>query len=231
MNTPRSIAKAACLPRALEVRSTTLMRTLAFATVLSASSIAWAEPPQTPVVAVRSAVPSVKCTPLPQPGMEECAASNGRALTIRLGRIGVEMVLATLLGGGLGALGAYAGLNADLAAGNEAGAGLGLGASFGVALGVGTGVWLGGRAMGGDGSFGWTLLGSAVGTAISAGILAADSRPGLLFFGATIPVAFSVLAFELSAHVIKPHAPAKPSTSARVIPSVGPRYVGVAGAF
>jgi hypothetical protein len=201
-----------------------MLRTTAFVAVLSVSSVAWGDAP-----GQAKPSPTAQCTPLPQPGTE-CAISSGRALTIRLARIGVEMVLGTLLGAGLGALGAYAGLNADLAAGNSAGVGFGLGTTFGVALGVGPGVWLGGRAMGGDGSFGWTLLGSAVGSGISAAILAADSRPGLLVIGATIPVAFSILAFELSAHVKKAQAPSKPP-SARVVPSVGPRYMGVAGTF
>lgn len=84
--------------------------------------------------------------------------------------------------------------------------------------------------MGGDGSFGWTLLGSAVGSGISAAILAADSRPGLLFIGATIPVALSILAFEMSAHVKKSQAASKPA-SAKILPSVGPRSVGVVGTF
>ncbi|HSQ62048.1 MAG TPA: hypothetical protein VLM85_02495 [Polyangiaceae bacterium] len=178
-----------------------------------------------------SIVTLAPCTVLPQPGTP-CAMSGGRATTIRVARIGVELVLGTLFGAGLGALGAYAGLNADLAAGNESGVGLGLGTSFGVALGVAPGVWLGGRAMGGDGSFGWTLLGSAVGTGISAAMLAANSQPGMLFLGATIPVSLSILAFELSSHTRKEAqpSPAKPP-SARVIPSLGPRFVGVVGTF
>ena len=156
--------------------------------------------------------------------------SLGRKTTIRLARIGVEMVLGTLLGAGLGSLGAYAGLNIDLATGNEAGVGFGLGTSFGVALGVAPGVWLGGLSMGGDGSFGWTLLGSAVGTGIAASLLAVDSRPGMLFLGATLPVAFAIFAYELSSHNRKPHAaPTKPS--AKIIPSLGPRFVGLAGTF
>jgi hypothetical protein len=210
------------------MRTTQLLPVLALS-ALSVSSVAGAQtPPPSP-----KQLP--KCTVLPQPGTE-CALTGGRATVIRLARVGVEMVLGTLFGAGLGALGAYAGLSADLAAGNESGVGLGLGASFGVALGVGPGVWLGGRAMGGDGSFGWTLLGSAVGTGISAAILAADSRPGLLFIGATIPVSMSVLAFELSSHAKKgATSMSTPSKSAaakvRVIPSLGPRFVGVVGTF
>ena len=234
-----------------------MLRTTAFIAVLSASSVAWAETPDqadattapassassptTPppraseeVKTPAPAAPSLECTVLPQPG-SECASSAGRATVVRLARIGVEMVLGTLLGAGLGALGAYAGLNADLAAGNESGIGLGLGTSFGVALGVAPGVWLGGRAMGGDGSFGWTLLGSAVGTGISAALLAADSSPGMLFLGATIPLSMSILAFELSSHTKKPaESPSKPvarASGARIIPSVGPRFVGVVGTF
>lgn len=195
------------------------VRITAFLGVLGVSSIASAQSQPKPA--------PTACTVLPQPG-SECAMSTGRATAIRVARVGVELVLATLFGAGLGALGAYAGLNADLVAGNEAGAGLGLGASFGVALGVAPGVWLGGRMMGGDGSFGWTLLGSAVGTAISASMLAFDSRPGMLFLGGTIPVSLSILAFELSSHV--KHA-AHAASAVSFIPTLGPRFVGVAGTF
>ena len=230
-----------------------MLRAGALVVVLSAPSVAWAQAPDpesaptkpaaqvsaeaktaAPPAPSAPAAPSVSndnCTVLPQPG-SECALSPGRATVIRVARIGVEMVLGTLLGAGLGSLGAYAGLNADLAAGNESGVGLALGTSFGVALGVGPGVWLGGRAMGGDGSFGWSLLGSAVGAGISAGILAVDSSPGMLFIGATIPVALSILAFELSAHTKKPApAPASKPAAARLAPSIGPRFVGVVGTF
>jgi hypothetical protein len=195
------------------------MRTPILLVALSVSSVAWAD---TPTIAP-------KCTILPQPDAD-CAMSLGRKTTIRLARIGVEMVLGTLFGAGLGSLGAYAGLNIDLATGNEAGVGLGLGTSFGVALGVAPGVWLGGLAMGGDGSFGWTLLGSALGTGLAASILAVDSSPGLLFLGATLPVSFSILAYELSSHNRKAHVP-PPKPSARIIPSLGPRFVGIAGIF
>ncbi len=217
-----------------------LMKTTPFLFALFFSSIAlraWGDEPspQPSVVATKPPPPPPPvvvvdaCTILPQPG-SECALSRGRATVIRGSRIGVELVLGTLLGAGLGALGAYAGLNADLAGGNEAGVGLGLGASFGVALGVAPGVWLGGRAMGGDGSFGWTLLGSAVGTGISATLLAFNSSPGMLVLGASIPLSLSILAFELSSHTRRVHTQSKPA-SAQVVPSIGPRYVGLSGTF
>jgi hypothetical protein len=171
--------------------------------------------------------PRAECTVIPQPSTT-CALSNGRATTIRLARIGVELVLGTLLGGALGAAGAYAGLNVDLANGNEAGVGFALGTSFGVALGVAPGVWAGGLSMGGDGSFGWTLLGSAGGTAISAALLAANSSPGMLFLGATIPLSSAILAYELSSHVKR--SKTAPS-AAKVMPAISPRFVGVVGAF
>jgi len=194
------------------------MKKLAFVAVLSLSSVAWAEPPKQP-----------KCTVLPQPD-SDCAVSTGRAATIRLARIGVELVLGTLFGAGLGTLGAYAGLNVDLASGKESGAGFALGTSFGVALGVAPGVWLGGRSMGGDGSIGWTLLGSALGTGVSAALLAADSSPGMLFLGATIPLSTSILAFELSSH-LRHESAKKRAPAAKILPSIGPRYVGVTGVF
>ena len=122
-----------------------LKKISAFAIVYSFS---WAASAQTPPKVVQA-----DCTVLPQPSTP-CALSGTRAATIRVARIGVELVLATLLGAALGTGGAYIGLNVDLANGNETGVGLGLGASFGVALGVAPGVWLGGLAMGGDGSVG-----------------------------------------------------------------------------
>jgi hypothetical protein len=195
-----------------------MSKKLAFVAAFSFASSAWAEPPKDP-----------KCTVLPQPDTD-CAVSPGRAATIRLARVGVELVLGTLFGAGLGSLGAYAGLNVDLAQGKESGAGFAIGTSFGVALGVAPGVWLGGRAMGGDGSIGWTLLGSALGTGISAALLAVDSSPGMLFLGATIPLSTSILAFELSSHLRKESAK-KTAPSAKILPSVGPRYVGVTGVF
>jgi hypothetical protein len=195
-----------------------MSKKLAFVAVLSFASAAWAEPPKQP-----------KCTVLPQPDTD-CAISPGRAATIRLARVGVELVLGTLFGASLGALGAYAGLNVDLASGKESGAGFAFGTSFGVALGVAPGVWLGGRAMGGDGSIGWTLLGSALGTGVSAALLVANSSPGMLFLGATIPLSTAILAFELSSHSRKESAKKNPP-AAKIIPSIGPRYVGVAGVF
>jgi hypothetical protein len=189
-------------------------------------------------IAIVSLLPSVAsaqtpppdCTILPQPS-SPCAMSGRRAATIRLARVGVEVILAALLGGAVGATGAYVGLNVDLANGNESGVGLALGASFGVALGVAPGVWLGGLAMGGDGSFGWTLLGAAGGTAISAAILAVDSKPGLLFLGATIPIASAILTYELSSHTKKPSKAATPSATGKILPAVSPSFVGVAGTF
>ncbi len=207
-----------------------MMRTTLFLATISVSSVATAQAVSQPKSTEAAVEPPAPCTVLPQPGTP-CAMTVGRATTIRVARIGVELVLGTLFGAGLGALGAYAGLNADLAAGNEAGVGLALGASFGVALGVAPGVWLGGRAMNGDGSFGWTLLGSAVGTGISAAILAVDSAPGLMFLGATIPVSLSILAFELSAHTKKPAPASTKPPAAQVMPTLGPRYVGIVGAF
>jgi len=202
-----------------------MSKKLAFAAVVSfASAARAASPPET------EKPPKLpKCTVLPQPDTE-CAMSSGRAATIRIARVGVELVLGTLFGAALGSLGAYAGLNVDLASGKESGAGFALGTSFGVALGVAPGVWLGGRAMGGDGSIGWTLLGSAVGTGISAAILEANSSPGMLFLGATIPLSTSILAFELSSHLRRESAK-KPAPSAKILPSIGPRYVGVSGVF
>jgi hypothetical protein len=226
-----------------------MLRTRAFLVVFSVSVAAWAQTADPSTPAATAAPPSVsppatalpatkepvKALPLPTNDcttvlpQAECAVSRGRAATIRIARIGVELVFGTLLGAALGAGGAYAGLNADLAGGKESGVGLGVGTSLGVALGVAPGVWLGGWSMGGDGSFGWTLLGSAAGTGLSAALLAIDDKPGLLFIAATIPVSTSILAYELSSHTRK-RAKLAP-TAAKVTPALGPTFVGVVGTF
>jgi hypothetical protein len=159
-------------------------------------------------------------------------APGWRGALVRGARIGVELTL----GGALGALGAvtggYAGLNADLMNGDEAGAGFAIGTSVGVALGTGPGVWLGGAAMGGDGSFGWTFLAGAVGTGLSSLVIASGPSPETIAIGALLPLSLSIAGYELSSHL---HKPAKPErvdrASLRILPTVGPRYVGVVGSF
>jgi hypothetical protein len=53
----------------------------------------------------------------------------------------------------------------------------------------------------------------------------------MLFLGATIPLSTSILAFELSSHLHKESAKKTPPAGAKIIPSIGPRYVGVTGVF
>src|SRR3972149_1635245 len=94
-----------------------MLRARAFLIVFSVSVAAWAQaadpsvsPPATAVPATKEPVkalppPTNDCTTvLPQ---AECAVSRGRAATIRIARIGVELVFGTLLGAALGAGGAY----------------------------------------------------------------------------------------------------------------------------
>ena len=141
----------------------------------------------------------------------------------------------TLLGAGLGAIGglagAYAGLNVDLLSGHEAGAGLSVGTAFGYTLGAAPGIWLAGRAMGGDGAFGWTLLGCALGTGVSAALLALDDRPPMLAFAATVPLLGGIVGYELSSHSRRAKPAARAAASTLLRPTLGPRSVGLAGAF
>jgi hypothetical protein len=84
--------------------------------------------------------------------------------------------------------------------------------------------------MGGDGSFGWTLLGSALGTGVSSALLAIDDKPAMLAFAATVPVATAIVAYELSSHTRR----AKPgrSTAQRLLlPTLGPTSIGLVGTY
>jgi hypothetical protein len=133
-----------------------------------------------------------------------------------------------MLGVGLGAVGevvgGYVGLSADVSAGHEAGAGLSLGAALGAILAVGPAVWLGGRAMGGDGAFGWTLLGGAIGTGLSAATLAIKDNVGTLVLAAAWPVVGAIVGFELSSNGASDAVVA-------VAPTVSPGAFGLAGRF
>lgn len=191
---------------------------------LSISHPAGAEEP--PAAPPCNAPPTI----LPQPG-GECPETGRRAAAIRIGRIAVEAVLGATLGGLLGLLGAYGGVNVDFLSGHEGGAGLSTGLALGYTLGVAPGVWLGGYAMGGDGSFGWTLLGGAAGTGISAGLLAIDDKPAMLAFSATVPIATAIIAYELSSHLRRKKPESRPATHAFVLPVFSPTSIGLAGAF
>jgi len=146
-----------------------------------------------------------------------------------VGRIAVEAVLGAALGAIPEVGGAYIGLSIDVLAGHEAGAGLSLGAALGAMLGVAPAVWLGGRAMGGDGALGWTLLGGAAGTGVAAAILAIKNSTGTLVIAALMPVIGSVVAYELSSHDRSAAEPVV--TTVTVMPTFGPTSVGLAGTF
>lgn len=181
-------------------------------------------------------VPSAPATPcgaptiLPQ-GSADCPESGVRAVVLRGGRLAAEAVLGAGLGALLGIIGAYAGLNIDLGNGREAGTGFGIGTAIGVTLGVAPGVWAAGTAMGGDGSFGWTLLASAAGTGISAGLLKLDSRPGMIAVASAIPVLSAIIAYELSSHVRRPKPPTEKPPAVTWTPTVGLGHLGVVGTF
>jgi hypothetical protein len=146
--------------------------------------------------------------------------------------MGVEFLLGVGIGVPSEVVGAYAGLSIDVASGREAGAGLWIGTAIG-ALGTAPGVWLGGRAMGGDGSFGWTLIGSTAGTGVAAALLGIKSTQATLVFAATLPIFGAVAGYELSSHTRRTPTPdPEPHRLAlTVVPTIGPNSVGLAGIF
>jgi len=185
-------------------------------------------PPPTPALPGPAVGPcAASPTVLPNPA-RGCTEPGRRGVAFRIARVAVELVLGAGLGAIVGVFGAYAGLNVDLLSGSEASAGFGMGTAVGVTMGAGAGVWLGGYAMRGDGSFGWTLLGSAAGSGAAAAVLALDSRPATLALSATIPLAGAILGYELSSHLRR--APRRPAAAA-LWPALGPTSVGIGGVF
>ncbi|MBS2026607.1 MAG: hypothetical protein JST54_01780 [Deltaproteobacteria bacterium] len=195
---------------------------------LCLSTAAWAED----VPSAQANPPSApeKPTLLPQPWDDNL--STRAALGLRAGRMGVEFLLGAGIGVPSEVVGAYAGLSVDVASGHEAGAGLWIGTAVG-ALGTAPGVWLGGRAMGGDGSFGWTLIGSAAGTGAAAGLLGIKSTQATLMIAGTLPIFGAMAGYEMSSHTrLKPAVELEPHRLAlRVVPSIGPNSVGISGIF
>ena len=199
-----------------------------FASLYLFTSTAWS---QSPPAAPDTVAPcDVSPTVLPQP-TRGCPMVGARGVALRVGRIAVETLLGTGFGALAGLVGAYAGLNVDLLSGHEAGAGFHVGTAFGFTLGAAPGVWIAGNAMGGDGSFGWSLLGSALGTGVSSAILAVDDSTPTLVLAALLPVAGGVVGYELSSHGPRTQAPARQSAAWRVAPVFGPGRVGLVGAF
>jgi len=210
-----------------------VMRALAVFAVLSASAAVAQEDAaapdagvDAPVMAQPDASPQAAAAAVPSPETStvlpvpaEPAPSPRRALVLQVARVALEAVL----GAGVGFLGeltgAYVGLNIDILSGHESAAGLSIGAAFGAILAVAPGVWLGGTALGGDGSFGWTMLGGAIGTAASAALIGIKNNTATLVIAAALPVISSILGYELSAHRHK------------ILPTVGPSGVGVTGVF
>jgi hypothetical protein len=106
--------------------------------------------------------------------------------------------------------------------------GLGTGAVLGGVLTIAPGVWLAGHVLGGNGGFGWTLLGDALGASV--GVTAAVLAPSVptAVLAAAAPLVGAILGYELSSH---PGPPARPQRSARMAPAIYPTGTGVAGVF
>lgn len=174
--------------------------------------------------------PCLAPTVLPQPS---CTCSEPPATTpwLRAARIGLEVVM----GVGLGAVpevgGAYIGILVDVMGGREAGVGMDIGTAIGASLGVGSAVWLAGYLLGGDGSFGWSVLGSTVGTGLAAGVLAIKSTSSSLVVAAALPVIGAITGYEFSSHPRRPSKPDAASSGITVTPTIGPTSVGLAGNF
>jgi hypothetical protein len=152
----------------------------------------------------------------------------GATVALRAGRIALEAVLGTGLGLVGEFIGAYIGVNIDILSGHESAAGFSAGAAVGAILAVAPGVWLGGTLMSGDGAFGWTMLGGAIGTAASAVVLGIKNNTATLIVAGLLPVISSILGYELSSH----HRRAKkPSSGVSIVPTAGPNGVGVVGVF
>ena len=211
-------------------RTLLAMMLVTFAAAAHAQAEA-AGPAAAPAPSAPSAVTLAPCpertTVLPQPS-RDCLPSAPVSRWLRLARIGVELVLGT----GLGALGelsgGYLGFNVDVLSGREAGPGTSIGTALGATLGVAPGVWLGGRTMGGDGSWGWSLIGSAAGSGLGAAVLAIKNTTATLIIAIALPVLGSIAGYELSSN---PHRSEAPASGLSVMPSIGLDSIGLVGAF
>jgi hypothetical protein len=165
-------------------------------------------------------------TVLPQPA-RDCTQPMFVVTWMRVARVALEVVLGAATGAALEVGGAYVGLNFDILAGHEVGAGTYIGTTLGAILGVAPGVYLAGYAMGGDGSYGWTVLGSLVGIGGAAAILAIRSNTTTLGIAAALPVLGAIAGYELSSHERRSPKPERVS----VVPVIGPTAVGLVGKF
>jgi hypothetical protein len=148
-------------------------------------------------------------------------------------RIGVE-----ILGGGLGAVGGgFTGLMIGASGGTLAGAGLGM--LSGIAVGSWLGTSVGGNAVGGQGNWGASFLGTLGGSVASLMVGAAignnpDAGGFLLAMMMALPVGGGILGYELS-HSMAITAPGGPLRSVHPTFSLGrdgkSPMPGLAGTF
>lgn len=108
-------------------------------------------------------------------------------------------------------------------------------AYVGLSLGIPAGVWLGGTLQGGNGHVLFTLLGAVVGILASGLVAYAQSNIVILgIAGVGLPLAFSMVGYELSHSLRTPAAPPR-AQGLRVRPLVAPvpggALVGLGGRF
>ncbi len=189
----------------------------------------WAAVPPPPVLAPSQApAPVLALSQAPAPVL---AAPSPEAVEERDPHQGRRVLLSSLAGvaGAFG--GAFAGGLLGLAIARPDGSwsalgGVVLGASAGYVFGLPLAVTLAGNAQGGNGGYGWALLGGFGGTLVLGGLASAvDDRGGLTgVLGIAGGVAGAVLGYELSNDA---HRSPRARVSARVLPTVGADVTGL----
>ena len=113
------------------------------------------------------------------------------------------------------------------------------GGAVGAALGVPIGVYLVGNNFNGNGGFGWTVLGSLAGGAVTFGLVAIADQAEIsaavpLVAGIVLPVAGAVLGYELSSDADSrgpPRRPAQPTVMPTVTTVAHGAALGLVGTF
>ncbi len=168
-----------------------------------------------------------------QAPLADTPPSEGR----RVGRVFAEAglgLVGMLVGGFGGALVGMMPCAGGSSADGECIDSLVAGVLIGLGLGTPAGIALAGRALDGNGGFGWTLLGTSIGFLVAGGLVSSvdDSDSGAAL--ALVPVLGGILAYELSsdtsARYTEQHAVAA-NLQASIGPTRGGAAVSLSGAF